>query len=106
MFEYRQAIRVAILDADIPVPAVRSVKGLYSDIFADILQSAVKERLYSSIFSFESYDVVAGQYPLDLDSIDGIIITGSCTKTKYERQTLSHVFQLHPHTINIPGSSN
>lgn len=77
-----QCVRIAVLDADVPVPAVRSVRGLYSDIFADLLQSATKtsDIRSTAAFAFQGYDVVGGRYPPDLEAVDGLLITGSCKR--------------------------
>lgn len=79
---YSNTLSIAILDADVPVPTVRAVRGLYSDIFAKLLGEALQRiddvqchsprRLQS-----QAYDCVKGDYPLDPELLDGIIITGS-----------------------------
>lgn len=69
--------QIAVLDADIPVPAVRSVRGTYTDIFADLLQQAQSRLRNEASLVFQRYDVVLGEYPLNLADVDGIIITGS-----------------------------
>ena len=76
--------RVAILNADTPVPSVLAERGQYSDIFATLLKHAAAQAqdLASLALDFIAYNCVLGHYPttLELDSIDAIIITGSCNK--------------------------
>ncbi|KAL1648333.1 hypothetical protein SLS58_002086 [Diplodia intermedia] len=113
-----QAINIALLDADIPVPAVRSTRGLYSDIFKELLESALirlaKANLVTSNplpnVQFAAYDIVRGDYPPDLSSLNGIVISGAAGSA-YDSDpwiaTLStwlrHVHADHPH-IKIFGS--
>ncbi|KKY22061.1 hypothetical protein UCDDS831_g03897 [Diplodia seriata] len=113
-----QAINIALLDADIPVSAVRSTRGLYSDIFKELLESALirlaKANLVTSNplpnVQFAAYDIVRGDYPPDLSSLDGIVISGAAGSA-YDSDpwivTLStwlrHVHANHPH-IKIFGS--
>lgn len=75
--------RIAILNADTPVPNVLAERGQYSNIFATLLKSAAAQAqdLASLNLDFIAYDCVFGHYPTtaELDSIDAIIISGSCT---------------------------
>lgn len=80
-----QIINIALLDADIPVPSVLSVRGLYSTIFRELLEAAlirlVKANLITSNpppkIHFSTYDIVRGEYPSDPSSISGIVISGA-----------------------------
>ncbi|TVY60878.1 putative glutamine amidotransferase-like protein [Lachnellula suecica] len=55
-----QNLRIAILDCDTPVPNVYSDKGLYSDIFASLLQSAATKspQLSALKLDFSKFDSV------------------------------------------------
>lgn len=74
-------LRVAIFDTDIPVPKVRAVRGLYSDIFEGLLHTAASTLPeYKGVaLEFEAYDIVKGALPTEeeLQKLNGIIITGS-----------------------------
>lgn len=100
-----RAANIAVLDADIPVPAVRSVRGTYTDIFANLLHQAQGrlEKQPHVSQAFQRYDVVLGEYPTDLADVDGIIITGSAASA-YDDQAwirtlndfIKHVYHNHP----------
>jgi hypothetical protein len=74
-------IHTAILDCDTPVPNVYAERGLYSDVFATLLQDAATKTssLPELNLQFSNYDCVRGQLPSeeDLLQIDAVIITGS-----------------------------
>jgi hypothetical protein len=75
-------LRIAVLDADTPVPAALKERGLYSDIFAALLHKAAETLPYvnPTSLSFSKYHVVNDEWPTDVElvDIDGLIITGSC----------------------------
>ena len=80
-----QTINIALLDADIPVPAVLSARGYYSTIFQRLLESAlIRLAKANTVVSdplptvqFSAYDIVRGDYPTDLASLDGVVISGA-----------------------------
>jgi hypothetical protein len=86
-------LHIAILDCDTPVPGVYAERGLYSDIFITLLNDAKSNlnNLLEVDLQFSKYDCVAGKLPseADLQTIDGILITGSC---KASFSTVSHFF--------------
>ncbi|KAB8262631.1 class I glutamine amidotransferase-like protein [Aspergillus pseudonomiae] len=96
------SVHIAVLDTDVPAPAVYTARGLYSSQFRDLLQSAAARLSEAgrkiTIFT-SAYDVVGGTFP-PLESlrttkrpenhdnevqtsnplaqpIDGILITGA-----------------------------
>ncbi|KAI9925104.1 hypothetical protein MW887_006512 [Aspergillus wentii] len=92
----QKKIHLAIIDADIPAPALYAARGLYSAQFEKILQKAVTQ--LSHIKEYEKYDIklhvtaydlLAGVYPplehlrtttnetTKDDPIDAILITGA-----------------------------
>ena len=75
-------LHIAILDCDTPVPSVYAERGLYSDIFASLLQNAKSTLTQFPKFDleFSKYDCVAGKLPSDEDlrNIDAVLVTGSC----------------------------
>lgn len=103
-------MHIAILDTDVPVPAVYSTRGLYSTQFRTLLQAAANRlnaRNDSKIdIQTSAYDAVGGVLPPfnrlrtsenhnnnndnkeldDQDIIDGILITGSANAS-YEKDT-------------------
>ena len=83
-------VTIAVLDADIPVPAVLSVRGSYGDIFADLLQTVSQKYGPSPTprFIFKGFDVVNHEYPANVEDFDGILITGSCKYTLHARPLL------------------
>lgn len=82
-------INIAVLDADVPVPAVRSVRSTYTAIFAELLEKATSKIQFRDIatptLAFKHYDVVLGDYPADISQVDGVLITGSAASA-YEDQ--------------------
>jgi hypothetical protein len=76
-----QSIHVALLDCDKPVPLVYAVRGMYSDIFRNLILDTGK-RAYGSVvrWEFKAYYCVERELPSeeDMKRIDAIVITGSC----------------------------
>jgi len=64
-------MKIGILNTDAVKPELAAEFGEYPDMFAHLLQ-AVKPEL-----ELISYEVVNGEYPQDLDEVDGYLITGS-----------------------------
>ena len=64
-------MKIGILNADAVKPEFAAEFGEYPDMFADVLL-AVEPGL-----TLVTYEVVKGEYPADLDEVDGYIITGS-----------------------------
>ena len=103
-------MHIAILDTDVPVPAVYTTRGLYSTQFRTLLQAAANRlnaRNDSKIdIQTSAYDAVGGVLPPlnrlrasennnnnnenkeldDQDIIDGILVTGSANAS-YEKDT-------------------
>lgn len=76
-----QVCRLAILEADKPLPNTKAQYGTYGGVFEHLLKRGNKARGrtdYESILKVSKFDVEAypEQYP-DIDEIDAILITGS-----------------------------
>lgn len=75
-------VRLALLQCDTPVPAVKDEYGTYLDIFRALLTSSLERtRPGQAIeWSLDGYDVVLGEYPTDdkVKEYDGILLSGSC----------------------------
>lgn len=77
-------IRLAILEADEPLPIIKAVRGRFGAIFTLLLRAACESldlpQTLDSQLSLSTYDVVAGDpdtaYP-DPETIDAVLITGS-----------------------------
>lgn len=109
-------VRIAMLNADIPVPNVLAKRGSYGNIFHNLLKDSAT-RLFSPFNSqarvevvSEDFDVVRGEYPSDLEAFDAILITGSVSSSyddnKWNRDLdsfVSHVYENHPR-LKIFGS--
>lgn len=70
--------RLALLVCDIPIPEVRKDHGDYQKIFDSLFRASMPDGLAD--FTLDPYDVrYAKEYPQtgDLDTYDGIVITGS-----------------------------
>lgn len=107
-------VRIAMLNADTPVPNVLSQRGSYGNIFHSLL-SASAARLSSFSqgqvrITAQDFDVVRGQYPPSLADYDAIIITGSYSSAydqddwclRLDRYVLD-VYENHP-GVKIFGS--
>ncbi|KAK4184839.1 putative glutamine amidotransferase [Podospora australis] len=73
-------IRLAILEADTPVPNTNAKYNGYFGVFSHLLARAVSPAPLDSVFTLSGHDVVnspsPSSYP-NLDEIDAILITGS-----------------------------
>lgn len=71
-------LRVAVLEADTPLPAVDARYKGYHGVFKDLFRRAVAPQDLDSVATFSRHDVVNDltSYPA-LDDIDAILITGS-----------------------------
>ncbi|KAF2123022.1 class I glutamine amidotransferase-like protein [Lophiotrema nucula] len=72
-------IRIAMLNADIPVSNVLSQRGTYGNIFHTLLSQAASRISPDTSIISTDYDVREGQYPLSLSDVDVILITGSAS---------------------------
>jgi GMP synthase-like glutamine amidotransferase len=96
-------LRLAILEADTPVPAANARYKGYFGVFKHLFERAVSPTTLDSIVTLTGHDVVhnpSSAYP-SLDSIDAILITGSkhdafaddewiLTLVEYVRKALVH----------------
>jgi GMP synthase-like glutamine amidotransferase len=78
-------IRIAMLNADIPVPKVLSTRGSYGRIFTNLLSAAAAKISPDIQIETSDYDVKGGQYPTDLTKWDAIVISGSASSA-YEKK--------------------
>ena len=70
--------RIALFLCDTPIPTVRAVDGIYTDIFNTLLRKSRPDLQYV----LDPYDVREKQEyprPEDLAKYDAIMLTGSCT---------------------------
>ena len=73
-------LRLAILEADTPVPAAHARYHGYFGVFSHLLARAVAPAPLTSVLDLTGHDVVANPSPSAypaLDAIDAILITGS-----------------------------
>lgn len=74
-----QPIRLAILEADTPVPGVQAAYGGYGGVFTELFRQAVAPEALEAHLTLSSHDVVSGgaaAYP-DPTTVDAVLITGS-----------------------------
>ncbi|KAK0641321.1 class I glutamine amidotransferase-like protein [Cercophora newfieldiana] len=71
-------LRLAVLEADTPLPGVDARYNGYHGVFKDLFVRAVDPAPIDSVLTLSKHDVVKDltSYP-DLESIDAILITGS-----------------------------
>lgn len=109
-------LRIAMLNADVPVPNVKSKCGSYGRVFQSLL-TAAGDRLNSSsptqspiVVTAHDFDVVKGQYPESITDFDVVLITGS-SSSSYDDVEWAHkldlfisdVYENHP-SIKFFGS--
>jgi len=76
-------LRIAILECDTPAPNTNSKYGGYRGVFTALLHAAADNLRSSSSFplnprlELSAYDVVSAQEYPPLDSIDGVLLSGS-----------------------------
>ena len=74
----RETLKLALLECDTPVDAVRSTYGTYLDIFRHQLLSSLPESSRDYPFILEGFDVVNAQEYPNLDAgYKGVLISGS-----------------------------
>jgi GMP synthase (glutamine-hydrolysing) len=73
-----QPIRLAILEADTPLPQTKAKFGSYGGVFTDLFARAAAPSHLSDVLAISYHDVVCPDplYPSQ-DDIDAILITGS-----------------------------
>ena len=105
-----QTLRIAMLNADIPVPNVFQRRGTYGNIFHELLNAAASRISPSTNIESIDYDVRKSEYPPNLYEIDIILITGSASSSyddvDWIHELESYVLSLyvnHPH-IKMFGS--
>lgn len=71
-------LRLAILEADTPVPNANAKYNGYRGVFTDLFRRAVSPETLESQVAITAYDVInhPDAYP-DLNSIDAVLISGS-----------------------------
>ncbi|PVI04717.1 class I glutamine amidotransferase-like protein [Periconia macrospinosa] len=103
-------IRIAMLNADTPVPVVRPKWGTYGQMFHDLLVAATSRTCSEVKIQSSYHDVVKLEYPESLADVDVVLVTGSAASS-YEDQEWIHqldeyildVYTQHPR-IKIFGS--
>ena len=71
-------LRVAVLEADVPLPRILEIHGTYGDIFASLLHRAADTlELPRDQLQISKWDVMTKmEYPA-LEDVDAVLITGS-----------------------------
>ena len=73
-------LRVAILEADTPIPEIEEQFGRYGDIFANLFLTAgatMTPPMTADDFYFTKWDVEKSELYPDINDVDHIVITGS-----------------------------
>ncbi|CAG8960806.1 hypothetical protein HYFRA_00002343 [Hymenoscyphus fraxineus] len=75
------SLRIALLNCDTPVPNVLAERGLYSDLFAELLRNTASKtpELSGLELDFKAFDSVKGEEPTgeELAQLDAIVISGA-----------------------------
>jgi GMP synthase-like glutamine amidotransferase len=72
-----RTIRIAVLNTDVPVPAVCAKLGSYGAIFHHLLSKAASRVSPTTTIESAEFDVVKGEYPERVADFDAILITGA-----------------------------
>ena len=70
-------LRIAMFNADTPVPVVRPKWSTYGKMFQDLLEAAASRFAPNLKISCSEYDVQKCEYPSSLADVDVILVTGS-----------------------------
>ncbi|KND87013.1 putative glutamine amidotransferase-like protein [Tolypocladium ophioglossoides CBS 100239] len=82
-------IRIAMLNADTPVPNVLAKVGSYGNLFHGLLKAAAKHVAPNLAIESEDFDVVRGEYPRSASDFDALLITGSAASS-YDDSEWNH----------------
>ncbi|KAI6785939.1 putative glutamine amidotransferase-like protein-like protein [Emericellopsis cladophorae] len=96
-------IRIAMLNADQPVPAVRQIYPTYGAVFHKLLCASAERLQLPVSISSQDFDVVREEYPSSPDDFDLLLITGSASSS-YDNVSWAHrldayireVYERHP----------
>ncbi|CAG9939217.1 unnamed protein product [Clonostachys rosea f. rosea IK726] len=98
--------RVAMLNADEPMPNVVKERGSYGNIFHNLLKLAAERVAPNVTIEAEDFDVVSLQYPSSPSDFDALLVTGSASSsyddkewTKRLDRYLLDVYDNYPHSI-------
>jgi hypothetical protein len=73
-----QTLRICMLNADVPVPAVYKERATtYGNIFHHLLCNAARITSPNLEITSQDFNVIEGKYPDDVFIFDAIIISGS-----------------------------
>ncbi|KAI4593832.1 hypothetical protein KJ359_008873 [Pestalotiopsis sp. 9143b] len=76
--------RIAMLNADTPVPNVLAKRGSYGTIFHGLLSEAARRVAPHLTIESEEFNVVLGEYPGNLAEFDMLLVTGAAASA-YDR---------------------
>ncbi|KAJ3542103.1 hypothetical protein NM208_g4034 [Fusarium decemcellulare] len=76
-----RTVRIAMLNADIPVPVVKEKYPTYGAIFHHLLSAAAARIAPSYTITSQDFDIVQGEYPEDITTFDALLITGSASSS-------------------------
>ncbi|CAH0059743.1 unnamed protein product [Clonostachys solani] len=102
--------RVAMLNADEPMPNVVKERGSYGNIFHNLLKLAAERVAPNVTIEAKDFDVVSLQYPSSPSDFDALLVTGSASSsyddkewTKRLDKYLLDVYDNYPH-VRMFGS--
>ncbi|KAH7132573.1 class I glutamine amidotransferase-like protein [Dendryphion nanum] len=105
-----ETIRIAMLNADVPVPKVLPVWATYGRIFHALISAAASRASDQISISSIDYNVQKGEYPQSLSNVDVILITGSASSAYDDKEWIHQlnnyvqdIYNNHPH-IKLFGS--
>lgn len=103
-------LRIAMLNADVPVPNVAARASTYGAIFHNLLAEAARRIVPGLKVESADYDVLQGEYPASTAEFDAIIVTGSRSSAYWDEPWihkldayLKTTYQTLPH-VKIFGS--
>jgi hypothetical protein len=72
-----RTFRIAVLECDTVIDTIKETRGLYGDIFRDLINRGVSSSEgFEASFEVSSWDVMQGKFPADGD-FDGLLLSGS-----------------------------
>jgi hypothetical protein len=93
-FKMPRTFRIAVLECDTVIDTIKETRGLYGDIFRDLINRGVSSSEgFDASFEVSSWNVMQGKFPA-AGEFDGLLLSGSskCFSVGIKRELkLTHV---------------
>ncbi|KAI5468003.1 class I glutamine amidotransferase-like protein [Mariannaea sp. PMI_226] len=93
-------LRIAMLNADVPVPNVAAKAKTYGEVFHNLLADAALRVAPHIKLQSTDFDVKKGEYPASISDFDVILVTGSANSS-YDDEPWIHKLDAYLKTIYL-----